>query len=223
MRFATVSISTAVTPRGMRPTKRTRDPKDALNAYLAELDPLGDSDRSAAVRLALASSSDGRFGEFLNRLGQPGYRSHSLAAIATTCDLSLAEFIHFWHRTQLQRVLSMAHDAMLDVIDDLIENASYHDVSCSRCDGRGRVTTGKGRNRVCPVCRGAGSVRMPGDAHARDCLLQIAGFGKKGLAAVQITFGGAAMESAVDGLKGITFDVSDPEVTDEEPESSKLE
>jgi hypothetical protein len=209
----------------MTPPKRHRAPNEALNTYLTELDPLGNSDRSKAFRLALASSSDGRFVQFLDRLGQPGYHRYSLAAVARTCDLSLPEFHELWYRAQIQRALSRAVDAMPEIIEDIAYNAISKDVSCNRCDGLGRIDLERQKRRVCPACKGKGSVRKPGDAHAIDTLIQVAGFGKKGVPPVQITFGEASMESAVDRLNKITFDVSDRggHAIDGEAESSRLE
>src|SRR5260370_13988014 len=76
---------------------------DACNGFLNELDLRGNSERSAAVRFALACSDDLRFREFLDRLGCPRYMQYSLAAIARTCDIRLQEFVDFWQKAQIER------------------------------------------------------------------------------------------------------------------------
>jgi hypothetical protein len=68
---------------------------DALNSFLSALDPRGDSERSQGLRLALASSPDLWFGEFLERLYRPRYERHSLAAIARSSTSPLGEFLQF--------------------------------------------------------------------------------------------------------------------------------
>lgn len=64
--------------------------------------------------------------------------------------------------------------------------------------------------RTCPKCKGQMSVRVAGDEHARDKVLEIAGLitkGSKG-ASVTVNLGGASHTSAVQGaLSALTIDV----------------
>jgi hypothetical protein len=75
--------------------------------------------------------------------------------------------------------------------------------------------------RTCPDCKGKGTIRRPGDTHARDKLLEMTGMVKKGGgAAVSITanFGGMGIESAVDSMSQVSFAVDD-DIIDIEPQS----
>lgn len=232
--------------RGLVPTSSFARFDLTYNEYLATLDPRGDTKESAAMRLALAGSSDSRFRLFLERAGDPMRKGWSLAAIAKDCEIGLTEFQDWRQKAQTQRILARAQQGMLEVTEDLVENAKNRDVTCDRCDGFGSVvcdsrapknTPGlrriKGMKsaddtwmRDCPACKGKGVLRAAGSEHAIDKLIDMTGLssrGKGGGAAVQIVqnFGGASMESAVDRLSKISFDVSGP--IDVEPEPAEPE
>lgn len=76
--------------------------------------------------------------------------------------------------------------------------------------------------RTCPKCQGKMRVDEPGDEHARDKILEIAGLTQKGgKGGVQIVqnFGGAGHTSAVNGSLGVlTVDVSAEPMDSEVPE-----
>jgi hypothetical protein len=168
---------------------------DAFNAFLAELDPRGDSERSSAVCLALACSRDRRFQEFLRRLDQPRYQRYSLAAIAKSCDLSLGEFLQFWNDAQVERAIAIARSAGPGIVSDMTQDALSSYKSCERCDGLGWVEVPAWAPaemvpgylgplsdhpeapavRTCPACGGSRKIRKPGDRHAREKVLEIAG------------------------------------------------
>ena len=48
-------------------------------------------------------------------------------------------------------------------------------VVCPRCDGLKNVRDGSEGSRVCPVCKGEGSVTVPGDSHARELVFEVMG------------------------------------------------
>ena len=63
--------------------------------------------------------------------------------------------------------------------------------------------------RDCPLCMKAGRVRVKGDEHSRDRILEMAGHINKkgpGIAIVQ-NFSGAGMASAIPRLQAITVDL----------------
>ncbi len=220
--------------RGLVPTSAYARFDITYNEYLATLDPHGDTKESAAMRLALAGSSDARFRRFLESTGDPIKKGWSLAAIAKDCEIGLTEFQDWRQKAQTQRILARAQQGMLEVTEDLVENAKNRDVTCDRCDGFGSVVcdskapkTTPGLRRIkgmkaaddtwmrdCPTCKGKGVLRASGSEHAIDKLIDMTGLSTrgKGSAAVQIVqnFGGASMESAVDQLSKISFDVSGP-------------
>jgi DnaJ-class molecular chaperone len=200
------------------------------------------------MRLALASTTDARFKKFLDLTSAPEYRGTTLAALAKIAEISLIEFQDWRQKAQTQRILARAQEGMVEVTEDLVENAKNRDVTCDRCDGFGSVvcdskapksTPGlrriKGMKaaddtwmRDCPACKGKGVLRASGSEHAIDKLIDMTGLSSKGKggAAVQIVqnFGGASMESAVDRMSKISFDVSDAIETEVIPvESSNSE
>src|SRR5690348_6220365 len=72
------------------------------NEYLETLDPRGESKESQAIRLALASSTDRRFRNFLDRIADPINRGKSLAALAKMDEISLVEFQDWRQKAQTQ-------------------------------------------------------------------------------------------------------------------------
>lgn len=216
--------------RGLVPDGNHDEP---YNVYLEELDPKGDTNRSKEVRFALSASSDKRFSTFLNCLSEPRFKRSKLATIAKACDISLPQFFEFWQSSQKTIALARAQSAMPDLVADMTIDAASRMVNCSRCDGFGYVADYSDKDEVsklegrqvpdkvktCPNCKGSGEVREVGNQHARDKLLEVTGMVKKGGtgAAVSITqnFGGATMESAVDSLNKISFDLDVTASTDE--------
>ncbi len=220
--------------RGLVPTSAFARFDITYNEYLATLDPRGDSKEAAAMRLALAGSSDVRFRTFLERVNDPMRPTKTLACVAKECDIGLTEFQDWRQKAQTQRILARAQQGMLEVTEDLVENAKNRDVTCDRCDGFGSVvcdskapksTPGlrriKGMKsaddtwmRDCPSCKGKGVLRASGSEHAIDKLIDMTGLSSKGKGgggpSVTVNFGGASMESAVDRLSKIQFDVSGP-------------
>jgi len=49
------------------------------------------------------------------------------------------------------------------------------DVVCSRCDGLTTVHDAEAESRICPVCKGEGTVRVPGDPHAIQLVFEALG------------------------------------------------
>lgn len=200
-------------PRGVVPAMTFGHLDAAYNDYLGEID----ARNNQHVHYALAVATDARFREFLRLVGEPKYSRYALATIAKTCDISLPEWADFWRKSQLQRALAEATNAIPGLTADLIgDAATRHDV-CERCDGRMEVKTdeedSKGRQirRPCPSCNATGTIRKPGDTHARDKLLEMTGLtGKRGGAAVVINqnFAGMGIDAASNRLDGICFDVS---------------
>jgi|WetSurMetagenome_2_1015567.scaffolds.fasta_scaffold01336_9 hypothetical protein len=216
-------------PRGLVPTSTYGKLDVSYCAYLDELDPLGDSERSIAVRFALATARDDRFREFLTRIQEPAYRRISLAATAKQVGLSLPEWAEFWQKAQVQRALVKAQDALADITAGIITDALPGLTSCGRCDGFGWVyseseipadTPGldqlaKRTIRTCPECKGAGRVRKTGDSEARKMILEMTGVaGKRNGPAVQIQQNFGGIGSSLEKLNSVAFDLSSEGVTD---------
>ncbi len=202
--------------RGMVPSPRYGKTDTVYGAYLTELNPRGNKD----LQLALASSADPRFREFLDRLMSLRYKRMALATIAKGCGIDLAEFNKWWNQASTQQVIAIAQSKSLDITRDMAEDARTVDAVCERCDGLAFIPAQSGLPletpgyrpmtgpegevlwvRSCPVCQN-GKIRKPGDPHARDRVLEIGGLlqrGKSGINIIQ-NFGGASHSSAVQDL-----------------------
>ena len=224
--------------RGLVPTSSYGSHDGPYNAFLDELEIRQDTPKSMAARRALASSTDPRFLAFLNAVDDSRFRQHSLASIAKQCQIALVQFGEFWQKAQRVRAIARAQEGIVDVTNDMIEDARSVFHACERCDGYGYVLADAEHMgtvalldpenptskpiRNCPACNGLGKSRKPGDAHSRDKLLEMTDMtGKKsGGASIHLTqnFGGAGMESAVD-LNKITYDIEAETIDDGLPEA----
>lgn len=226
---------------GLKSTKKTMKEPDGVrglvpssgygmwdtpyNSYLLELDPKGKSGRSKALQYALASASDRRFNEFLSKLYEPRYATHSLAAIAKSCDISLMEFAEFWQKAQTQRALAIAQDGLAAITGEVVDDARSKDAVCERCDGLrwvyasedlpedtpGFRQIGDKWVRTCPACEGSGRQVKPGDREAQKMVFEMTGMISKKGPSVRLVqnFSGMNLESAVDRMNRVTFDVED--------------
>jgi hypothetical protein len=219
--------------RGQVPSRQFGIKDRVYGEYLTNLNPRENGD----VQLALASSSDPRFVEFLERIKMNRYRRISVQAIAKACGIDLMEFQNWWNRQSTQAAIAKAQNGSIKVVSDLIADAqSVMDV-CPRCDGLKFVAAppdlpsdtpgyecvkdaGMGEEakyiRTCPKCEGESKVRKPGDSHARDRVLEISGIIKKEKGSlVTLNFGGASHSSAVGDLNDampMTIDVESEQV-----------
>jgi hypothetical protein len=181
--------------------KSLRAQERAYNAFLAPLDPRGLPAGSYDFCFALACSPDIRFREVLERLDHPRYQRWSLAAIATSCDITMPEFVEFWQDAQLWAALRSAREGLPDLVRDLLVRALGRDVWCARCNGFGWLAVDPALHpddvpgfkplhnntpaRVCLDCQGTGLEPGPADRHARKLLLEMLGVTGRG-AALQI-------------------------------------
>lgn len=187
--------------------------------YLDTLNPRANEH----LQQALASSPDVRFQAFLDRVMNPRFLRVSLATMAKGCGISLAEFQKWYANASTQRAIANAQVASPGILSDLVDDSKSKLDVCDRCDGLGtveapapsesnssskipgyRLVKRATRNseaiysRTCPRCQGKGQIKRPGDAHARDRVLEMAGLkdSPKG-ASVVLNFGGASHSSAV--------------------------
>lgn len=217
--------------RGLVPTRAYGNKDKTYLAYLEALNPRENED----VQLAMAASGDPRYQEFLARLQTRRYDRINLATIAKACSIDLAEFNNWWNKESTQRSIAIAQTRSVEIVRDMTEDARSVNAVCERCDGLKFVTAPQGLPadtpgykpsqyydeeagrtitmwvRDCPNCTD-GKVRRPGDAHARDKVLELGGLIKKG-PGVSITqnFSGAAHASAIGALDVMTIDVTSEE------------
>ena len=210
--------------RGLVPAPRKGRDDKAYVTYLNSIHPRENHD----LQIALAQSDDNRFLEFLDRIKANRYRKSSLATIAKACGISLKDFNEWWQKASSQRSIAAAQNASIQVTHDMAIDALSTNGACPRCDGLGWVSAPSGlpeftkgyreigtrindKNieepmwaRDCPNCNTAGVIRKPGDSHARDKILTMAGVlpTSKGIAIVQ-NFGGVSHGSAVAELSSM--------------------
>ena len=185
---------------------RVPESDGAFEAFLHALDPRGDSKPSKLFRFALAKSRDQRFRTFVERLYRPRYQRWSLAAIARSCDLTLADFMAFWQRAQIDQAVAILTYAAPDVAAGLVKAALPREEVCGRCEGLGWLYVEAWvppelvpgylgpiagdpeyrAARTCPFCEGTGKVVRPGDVKAAGKVLAIAGLVEERAPAVQI-------------------------------------
>lgn len=209
--------------RGLVPGRPIGAQDKVYAAYLDNLKPRDNRD----LQIAMASSPDPRFREFLDRISIPRYRRVSLQTIAKACNISLADFNNWWNRESTQRAIAVAQTRSIALTENMANDAMSRDEMCDRCEALGEIlappglepdktpgyrcfTDGKDMKwmRTCPKCRGIGYMSRPGDTHARDRILEMSGLIQKGkgIAIIQ-NFGGAAHSSAVSSLDALTIDV----------------
>ena len=214
--------------RGMVPSRENGYKDKVYGEYLTTLNPR----ENTHVQMALAECSDVRFTEFLERIMSGRYRRVSLQTIAKACGIGLTDFADWYQKASTQRAIATAQIRSSRIAEDMATDAESTTTACPRCDGLKFVAAPAGLPvdtcgyrmiekggmgyeekwiRDCPVCDGSGKSRKPGDAHARDRILEMSGIIQRGKSAVQIVqnFGGAAHSSAVQDLdSAMTIDVS---------------
>jgi hypothetical protein len=200
--------------RGLVPSRAFGNKDKVYKAYLDKLDPRNNE----SLQLALATSGDKRFVEFLQRLSMGQYKRVSLPSIAKACNIDLKDFSDWWNRASSQAAIAIAQQRSVDIAAHMAEDAMSIESVCERCDGLMFVAAPEGLPletpgyrqmqsdgetvwvRTCPACN-KGKVRRPGDAHARDRVLEMGGLLKRGGGVnVNMNFGGASHSSAISDL-----------------------
>lgn len=223
--------------RGQVPS-RLHGPKDKIFAtYLDTLNPRGNDE----LQQALAACPDVRFQLFLEKVMTPRYLKVSLSTMAKGCGISLPEFQKWYSNEQAQRSIAEAQAASPRIVRGLIDDSIPRLDICDRCDGLGwvdapsevdpekippgyrQLTAATKRTeaayiRTCPRCDGNGKIRQPGDAHAQDRVLGMAGVTESAKGpAVVVNFGGASHSSAVTLLND-AMSIEGPKVVDSNAE-----
>ena len=227
-------------PRGLVPTWGSDEPDLPFESFFEPINPRGNPD----FQQALAASGDKRFREYLRQLNLPKNRRKSCSTIAKIMDISLREFIDFLRSSYHTQAISVAAQRLPAITSDMADDAMTQKEACGRCDGWGFVNVtpeelppledgqpipggvrpmGTRFVRDCPQCNGVGKKSKAGDSHARDAILRMNGFDKRGAAvAVSINnnYGGNGIESLGAKFASVTFDVSAEAETGGDPESN---
>ena len=205
--------------RGLVPSRAYGRFDLTYGAYMDKLNPRGNQH----VQMALATSSDPRFREFLDRIQTKRYKRMALQTIAKACGIDLKEFSEWWSKASSQQAIVEAQNGSIAVVQDMIEDAKSTLAVCERCDGATWIPAPQGMDpetpgyrpmqgaegevlwiRDCPVCQ-KGKVRKIGDPHSRDRILEMSGLinKNKGMVAIVQNFGGQSHSSAVTDLDDV--------------------
>src|SRR5262249_12426287 len=86
--------------------------------------------------------------------------------------ISLHDLVDVW--MEYNSLLGQMYMAtyLPQMMADVTNNALNRDVVCPRCDGLKNVRDGDAESRICPVCKGEGSVTVPGDPHAIELVFE---------------------------------------------------
>jgi len=128
----------------------------------------------------LQFSGDERFYRLYDALHDDAYRNTSPGTLCRRFGISLQDLVDVWkeYNTLVGQMYMATH--LPQIMADVTNNAKNQDVVCPRCDGLKNVRDGEAESRICPVCKGEGSVRVPGDPHARELVLEVLGVSRKG-------------------------------------------
>jgi len=108
---------------------------------------------------------------------------------------------------------------MPKILEDTAIDAQTRVVTCSMCDGEGKVGSDSAVNRqrigVCSTCHGDGKVRLLGDKDSRQLMFETAGLRKGGaVQAVQVNVGNSVPQ--LEDMITEVEDALDVEVIEEE-------
>jgi len=123
----------------------------------------------------LQFSGDERFFRLYDALHDDAYRNTSPGTLCRRFGISLQDLVDVWREyNSLLGQMYMATQ-LPQIMADVTNNALSRDVVCPRCDGLKKVQDGEGESRICPVCKGEGQVKVPGDPHAIQLVFESLG------------------------------------------------
>src|SRR5215831_14223353 len=123
----------------------------------------------------LQFSGDQRFFRLYDTLHDDAYRNTSPGTLCRRFGISLRDLVDVWREYNRLMGLMYAATHLPQIVADVVHNARSRDVVRPRCDGLKNVRDGEAETRTCPVCQGEGSVRIPGNAHARVLVFETLG------------------------------------------------
>ena len=120
----------------------------------------------------LQLSGDEGFFRLYDALHDDAYRNTSPGTLCRRFGISLQDLVDVWreYNSLLGQMYMSTH--LPQIMRDVTNNAMSRDVVCPRCDGLKTVRDGEAESRVCPVCKGEGQVRVPGDPHAIELVFE---------------------------------------------------
>src|SRR5262249_10883597 len=116
-----------------------------------------------------------RFLRLYDALHDDVYRNTSPGSLCRKFGISLRDLVDVWREYNALLGIMYTSTHFPQIAADVVHNAMSRDVVCPRCDGLKRVHDGNNESRVCVVCNGEGSVRVPGDPHAIQLVFEALG------------------------------------------------
>jgi len=129
----------------------------------------------------LQFSGDERFFRLYDALHDDAYRNTSPGTLCRKFGVSLRDLVDVWREYNALLGIMYTSTHFPRIAADVVHNAMSRDVVCPRCDGLKTVRDREMESRTCPLCKGEGSVRVPGDPHAIQLVFEALGMvGRKG-------------------------------------------
>jgi len=116
-------------------------------------------------------AEDPNMDAFLNALHDPGYQNTSLIAICQKFAVPLSKLQAVYTDGMRHIGLMRMSTALPEIMEHVAEDAKSRDIPCPRCDGTLLIKIGD-IEKPCHVCKERGTVRIPGDKHARDLVFE---------------------------------------------------
>src|SRR2546430_12911787 len=162
----------------------------------------------ATLEEALQLSGDPRLYRLYDALHDPAYRNTSLMTLCRKFGIPLHDLVELWRDYNVCLGMIRMVNHLPEIMEHTAENALPRDVFCPRCDGLGNVVDWNGP-RTCPICEGAGKVRVPGDNAACRLVFEIAGLigrNRAPIVAIQQNFGAPVSEDTVKDIRKIIME-----------------
>src|SRR5262249_44982827 len=148
------------------PVRASRD--RALKFFFEDV-PSGDLDE------AMQLSGDERFYKLHDALHDPAYRNTTPMTLCRTFGISLLDLMNLWIQYKRYLGLIMMANHLPEMMQQVAEESLSREAACPRCDCIRTVAVDDTSQRMCPICKGSGRVRVPGDTGARRLFLEIFG------------------------------------------------
>ena len=185
------------------------------------------SNNESEMKEALKQSGNAKMIELYTYLQT--YPRHTLSLACRRSNVSLQELNDLWRKHQFARGLIKVSDQLPEILEDTaIDARSRFDV-CDFCDGTGEKTRTRiidggpvTETEICPKCKGAREIRLPGDAESRKQIFEMTGLtGKTSplVAIQQNTFIGDTLDDTLSAaqkiLTGPVIDVEAENATED--------
>lgn len=108
---------------------------------------------------------------FARALRDPEYQDQSFMVMCRRFAVPLSRLQALYTEGMRHLGLLRMSTELPQVMADVAEDAKSRDIPCPRCDGKMIIKTQEG-DSACHVCKATGTVRVPGDKHARDLVFE---------------------------------------------------